>query len=149
MPHVSNSSSPIDRAAPSMREPFPSAIHTTQQPLCRILYNKVGNFADPACCIPLLGKTKNVRIGFDQDAGHAVPPEIRLWLDRRTHCRQRGYWDAGNAQQHRIGALCNGSTRLFLRTGFPALLRKKLLRKSGSGITSTNAAAVSHQPAAL
>ena len=125
MPHVSVSSSPIDRAAPSMREPF-SICHpyNTATSVQNLPCNNVENCVTPARFLPL-GKQKNVRIGFDQDAGHAVPPEIRLWLDRCAHCRQRGCRNAGNAWQRRIGALCNGSTRLFLRTDFPCCCGKK------------------------
>ena len=52
------------------------------------IYNNVGNFADSDCLLPFR-ETKNARIALDQDAGHAVPPEFRLCLDRRTHRRLR------------------------------------------------------------
>lgn len=54
-----------------------------------------------------------------------------------------------------IGALDNGSTRLFLRIGwFPRVLRHTCgvetpFHKSGSGTTSTNTAKALHRPASL
>lgn len=62
---------------------------------------------------------------MDQDAGHAVPPDIRLWRihDRRTHCRRCPYRKTETTVGGKIGALDNGSTRLFLRINVFAALR--------------------------
>ena len=46
-----------------------------------------------SCLFFFFWKTKKRPDPEDQDAGHAVPPDIRLWRihDRRTHCRRCPY----------------------------------------------------------
>ena len=110
-------------------------------------------------------KTKKRPDPEDQDAGHAVPPDIRLWRihDRRTHCRRCPYrkteTTVGGKSAHSITGVSGFSYVYrfsrhyeggYTRAASPAYVGGKTsFQKSGSGTTSTNTAKALHRPASL
>ena len=105
-----------------------------------VLYNKEESCWFRFRLMGIFWKTKKRPDPEDQDAGHAVPPDIRLWRihDRRTHCRRCPYHKTERTVGGKIGALDNGSIRLFLRINVFAALRGGYTRAASPAYVGEN-----------